>query len=282
VWLPHPMRQTVFLEPLRTYADVVRAQFKVSLAVQFQYRGAQVIWLLFFILQPVLYLSIWSTVAQSTGGQVGGYEPRELAGYFLCSMWLIHLTFNGVLVFFEARVRRGDFSPLLLRPIHPIAADIADNLAYKALTVPLLGVATVGLIAVFQPLVDPPLWAVAVMAPALILAFVVRFVTTWIVALSAFWLTRTQAVIQAYLLLLLFLGGQAAPLSVLPDWSQTLAWVSPFRWMLGFPAELLMGKLTPEEAVTGLGMQLLWVATSLVLLRCCWRAAARRYTAVGG
>ena len=53
-------------EPLRTYSDVVRAQFRVSLAVQFQYRGAQVIWLLFFVLQPVLYLSIWSTVARST------------------------------------------------------------------------------------------------------------------------------------------------------------------------------------------------------------------------
>jgi ABC-2 type transport system permease protein len=132
-------------EPLRLYVDAFGAQFRVSLALQFQYRAAQVIWLLFFVLQPVMYLSIWSAVAGSLGGQVGGYEPRELAAYFLCSMWLIHLTFNGVLVFFEARVRRGDFSPLLLRPIHPIIADIADNLAYKALTLPLLGVATFGL-----------------------------------------------------------------------------------------------------------------------------------------
>lgn len=269
-------------EPLRTYADVLRAQFSASLAVQFQYRAAQVIWLLFFVLQPVLYLSIWSTVARASGGQVGGYEPRELAGYFLCSMWLIHLTFNGVLVFFEARVRRGDFSPLLLRPIHPIVADIADNLAYKALTLPLLGVATIGLVAAFRPLVAPPGWVVVAGAPALALAFVVRFVTTWIVALSAFWLTRTHAVIQAYLLLLLFLGGQAAPLSVLPGWAQTIAWWSPLRWMLAFPTELLIGRLTPAEAVTGLGMQLLWAAASLLLLRCCWRAAARRYTAVGG
>jgi ABC-2 type transport system permease protein len=272
----------VLPEPLRTYSDVVRAQFRVSLAVQFQYRGAQVIWLLFFVLQPLLYLSIWSAVARSSGGQVGGYEPRALAGYFVCSMWLIHLTFNGVLVFFEARVRRGDFSRLLLRPVHPIVADIADNLAYKALTLPLLGVATVGLVIAFRPLVDPPAWAVAVAAPALLLAYVVRFVTTWIVALSAFWLVRTQAVIQTYLLLLLFLGGQAAPLGVLPDWAQTITWSLPFRWMLAFPTELLIGRLGPSDAVIGLGMQLLWAAASLVLLRCCWRAALRRYTAVGG
>ena len=266
----------------RLYVDVLSAQFRASLALQLQYRAAQVIWLLFFVLQPVMYLSIWSAVARSLGGQLAGYEPRELAAYFLCSMWLIHLTFNGVLVFFEARVRRGDFSPLLLRPIHPIVADLADNLAYKALTLPLLGVATIGLFIVFQPLVDPPPWAMAAFVPVLILAFVVRFVTTWIVAFSAFWLTRTQAVIQAYLLLLLFLGGQAAPLAVLPGWAQSIAWFSPFPWMLAFPTELLIGRLTPSETVLGLGMQLLWALVNLLLLRCCWRAAARRYTAVGG
>ena len=269
-------------EPLRLYVDAFGAQFRASLALQFQHRAAQMIWLLFFVLQPVMYLSVWSAVAGSLGGHVGGYEPHELAAYFLCSMWLIHLTFNGVLVFFEARVRRGDFSPLLLRPMHPIVADIADNLAYKALTLPLLGAATVGLFMAFRPLADPPPWAVAAFASAVVLAFVVRFVTTWIVALSAFWLTRTHAVIQAYLLLLLFLGGQAAPLSLLPDWVQAVAWLSPFRWMLAFPIELLLGRLSPSEAMAGLGLQLLWAAASLALLRWCWRAAVRHYTAVGG
>jgi ABC-2 type transport system permease protein len=264
------------------HLDALRAQFRASLAVQFQYRAAQVIWLLFFVLQPAMYLSIWSAVAQSTGGQVGGYAPRDLAAYFLVNMWVIHLTFNGVLVFFEGRVRRGEFSPLLLRPIHPIFADIADNLAYKTLTVPLLALATLGLVIVFQPRLDPPGWALAACAPALLLAFVVRFLNGWMVALCAFWLTRTQAVIQAYLLLLLFLGGQAMPLALLPDWVQSIAWLSPFRWILAFPTELLMGRVTPAEALAGLGMQLLWTAASLLLLRLCWRAAVRRYAAVGG
>jgi ABC-2 type transport system permease protein len=60
-----------------------------------------------------------------------------------------------------------------------------------------------------------------------------------------------------------------------------VAWASPFPWMLGFPAELLVGRLSPVEALAGLGMQLLWVALSLLLARACWRAALRRYTAAG-
>src|ERR1700716_3824445 len=57
-------------------------------------------------------------------------------------------------------------------------------------------------------------------------------------------------------------GGQAMPLSLLPDWVQTIAWLSPFRWILASPTELLIGRLTPAETLAGLGMQLLWTAVS--------------------
>jgi ABC-2 type transport system permease protein len=249
--------------------------------MQIQYRGMLVIWLIYFVLKPVMYLSVWAAVARSTGGVVGTFSVADLAGYFLVIMWLVHLTFNGAFVFFEGRVRRGEFSPLLLRPIHPIVGDVAENMVYKALTAPLLALATVPLLLVFQPHIAPPAWAVLAFVPSVLLAYVVRFVTTWMVALSAFWLTRTQAVMLAYLLVLLFLGGEAAPLVLLPGWVQTLAWTSPFPWMLAFPAELVLGRLTASEAVTGLGMQVFWAAASVLLLAPCWRAAVRHYAAVG-
>jgi ABC-2 type transport system permease protein len=42
----------------RIHLNAFRAQFRASLAVQFQYRTSQVIWLLFFVLQPAIYLSM--------------------------------------------------------------------------------------------------------------------------------------------------------------------------------------------------------------------------------
>lgn len=266
------------------YVAALRAQFVASLAAQFQYRAALVIWVLFTVLQPVMLLSVWSAVAQSQGtsSQVGGYAPQDFAGYFLITMWVVHLTFNGVLAFFEGRVRRGDFSPLLLRPIHPISGDIADNLAFKLLALPVLLVATLVLVPTFQPRLDPPAWAVVAFVPALLLAYVIQFSITWIVGLAAFWLTRTQAVTVSYVLLMRFLAGQLAPLSLLPPWVQTIAWASPFRWMLAFPTELLLGRVGPAECLRGLAMQLLWSVASIALLARCWGAAVRRYTAVDG
>jgi ABC-2 type transport system permease protein len=60
-----------------------------------------------------------------------------------------------------------------------------------------------------------------------------------------------------------------------------VAYILPFRWMLGFPVELLLGRLTPTEAVVGLGVQVLWVALAYVLMRLVWRAGIRLYSAVG-
>ena len=81
--------------------------------------------------------------------------------------------------------------------------------------------------------------------PALLLAFLVRFLLEWTLALAAFWTTRVNAINQVYFVLMLFLAGQIAPLTLFPRWIQVVADILPFRWMLGFPVELVLGRLTP-------------------------------------
>ena len=45
--------------------------------------------------------------------------------------------------------------------------------------------------------------------------------------------------------------------------------------------ELLLGRLTPAQAWTGLAAQVVWLALSLALVRIVWRAGVRVYSAVG-
>jgi ABC-2 type transport system permease protein len=115
----------------------------------------------------------------------------------------------------------------------------------------------------------------------LILAFLVRFLVEWTLAQAAFWTTRVSAINQVYFVLLLFLSGQIAPISLFPHPVQVIAYILPFRWMIGFPVELLLGRLTPLQALTGIGAQIVWLVLSLVLVRLAWRAGIRIYSAVG-
>jgi ABC-2 type transport system permease protein len=117
--------------------------------------------------------------------------------------------------------------------------------------------------------------------PALMLAFLLRFFVEWSLALAAFWTTRVGALNQTYFVLMLFLSGRMAPLELFPSLIQTVAAILPFRWMVSFPLELLLGRLTFSQALTGLGAQLVWVVITFFLMRIIWRSGVRLYSAVG-
>lgn len=261
-------------------AAYYRRQFASSLANNLAYRGAAAIWVLTSIIQPLVFIVVWRTVAGS--GTTGGYTAAQFVAYFLVMMVVDHLTFIWHMWEFEYRIRTGSFSPLLLRPVHPIHNDVCENVSYKI--VGLVGIlpAAVILAFVFDADFSSTSWpAILAFLPAILLAMVLRFVVEWCVALSAFWLTKVSALNSVFFSLFTFLGGQFAPLAVLPDWMQTVAAWTPFPWALSFPVEVLLGRRTGWDLLVGYGAQLVWIGIALLVLKLMWRRATRRYSAVG-
>ncbi len=165
--------------------------------------------------------------------------------------------------------------------MHPIHADLAANISSKLITLPLLLVAAAVLALIFRPAFHVQAWAAAAFLPALLLAFGVRFLLEWTLALAAFWTTRVGAINQVYFIAALFLSGQMAPLSLLPAPLRVAASVLPFRWTISFPVDLLLGRVGGSEALAGLCVQAGWILLGLFLLRLVWRAGVRVYSAVG-
>jgi ABC-2 type transport system permease protein len=60
------------------------------------------------------------------------------------------------------------------------------------------------------------------------------------------------------------------------------ATVLPFRYALGFPIELALGRLDGRQAAAGLGAAVAWIVVFIVLYRHLWRRGVRHYQAVGG
>jgi ABC-2 type transport system permease protein len=263
------------------FSDIYTTLFKISVAIMLQYRAVLVIWLIGLVLQPIIYLVVWLTVAEARGGQVGDFDKAGLAAYYIVLMIVNHATFDWHMYEMGYRVRTGAFSPLLLQPLHPIHRDIIENVAYKFITLSVMLPAILLLTWLFEPSFGAPIWAVAAFVPALLMAFLVRFFVEWSLALSAFWITDTSGLNQMYVIAALFLTGQMAPLSLMPQWVQSVAGVLPFRWMVAFPVELLLGRLSPEQVFDGFLMQALWLGAGLAVLALTWSRAARRYSAVG-
>jgi ABC-2 type transport system permease protein len=261
--------------------ELYAQQFKTTFASMLQYRASLVIWMIGHVLEPLVYLIVWSTVSTAGGGSVGAYTTRDFAAYFLVMMLVNHVTYTWIMYEYEYRVREGTLSFALLRPVHPIHADIADNVSSKLITLPFMLLIALVLALVFRPTISFVPWALIAFVPAILLAFLLRYLIEWTLALTAFWTTRVGAVNQTYFVAMLFLSGQMAPLSLFPLPVRIAATILPFRWMVSFPVELFLGQLAPLQALEGILVQAAWIVIAFVFLRSVWRAGVRIYSAVG-
>jgi ABC-2 type transport system permease protein len=265
---------------MRSLPTIYWVQFKIGLINQFQYRVATLVWLISWAIEPVIYLTVWSTVAHTTGGRVGEFAPADFAAYFIALMLVNHFTYTWVIWEYEFHIRNGTLSIFLLRPIHPIHKDIAENLANKVLTLVIFIPLVLLLGVTFRPVFHLTFWTTGLFIPALLLAYFIRFLIEWTLALTAFWLIRMSALSQLYFATFLFCSGQLAPLSLLPQPLQLLATFLPFRWVIAFPVELLLGHLTGEDILAGFVAQGIWLLLGFGSLTLVWRLGIQRYSAV--
>jgi ABC-2 type transport system permease protein len=265
---------------MKQWFEIYREFFKTSLALQFQYRVGMVIWMIDVILEPLIYLVVWQAAAH--GDTISGYDARAFAGYFIVLLVVNHFTETWMMWEYDYIVRTGALSIHLLRPLHPIHRDISTNITYKVFMLIVVIPTIIVMIFIFRPTINPPLWAIPAMVPAVILSGLLIFFTGWIVAMAAFWTIRINAINQMYFLIMLFFSGRIAPLEVLPDALRTIANLLPFRWAIAFPVELFIGRLSLQQTAYGFMAQILWITICYILMGFAWRVSIRRYGAVGG
>jgi ABC-2 type transport system permease protein len=256
-------------------------KFQNEVAIQFAYRGAVAIWLVSLVTTPVISLVVWTTVARDNGGSAGGFTAGQYAAYFIAVMIVNNMTFTWVMWEMEWAVKNGILSPLLLRPLHPVHFYVVTNLTFKLLTSTAMVPIAVFLAFSFDAEFETTLWHAVAFVPVLLAAIALRFLCEFTVALAAFWITRTMTLNQVYATVTFFLAGQVAPLSLLPDSLQVVAALLPFRWMLAFPVEVLLGRADGRDVLIGVGMQAFWLTFAFLALHGVWRRGVRRYSAVG-
>ncbi len=271
----------------RYYLDVWRAHLKVGMALMLQYRFAVLIWGVWGFVGPLISLAVWTAATQARGGAVANaangvaFDRADFAAYFLTFMIFSHITMSWDAFEFAYRVRSGSLSPHLLKPVHPIHADAANNISFKVVTSGMLLPVWILLFLLLKPTLPTSAVSLCLAVPALLLAAVMRYVWQYCLAVIAFWTTRVEAVNQLYFTLDAFLSGRIAPLALMPGLLGAAAYFSPFRAMGAFPVELALGRVPPGEILPGFLLQLVWLAVAFLALRVMWAAGVKQYSAVG-
>lgn len=256
--------------------------WQVNWAEQWQYRANLYMYLLYWLVSPIVYLSVWVTIANSQGS-VKGFTANDFITYYLTLLIIDQLTSEITIHIFAYKIQDGTLSGDLLRPVHPILTGaLVNNIAFKALQLLVFIPIWLILFLLFQPdysSVTPG--SILLSIPAIIIGFCLSFLLGAIVTCMAFWTTRVYSVAQFVWLAVMLLSGQFVPLQLMPEGIQAVAQVLPFQMFRFVPIEIILNRLPPEVIVRDYAISLVWLVIFYFSFRWVWREGVKRFSAVG-
>jgi ABC-2 type transport system permease protein len=228
------------------------------------------------LVAPVITLLVWRG-AISLGAQppVGA---RLLTTYLVLVSMVGMLTSSWTANFLATSIRLGGVSSWLIRPCSTHLASLANNVAEKLVKLVLLApmIALVGWI--FRDELSLPAGGIRwlLFGLSLLPALGISFCLDVTIGSLAFWFEDISAIDRLRSLLSRTLSGAFIPLALFPPNLAGFLNAQPFRYVVSFPLEVLLGAV-PGGTEHGFAVQLAWFAGFLACAVAVWRVGLHRY-----
>lgn len=261
--------------------NVYKRFWQVNWAEQWQYRANLLMYLAYWLVSPIVYLAVWSAIANAQGG-VNGLTASDFAAYYLTLLPIDIATSSITIHLLGYKIQEGTISNELMQPVHPVLTNtLTNNIAFKALQLIVFVPIWIVLVLLFQPDFTFSASSLLLAVPAIIMGFAIRFLMDSTLTLIAFWTTRVWAIYSFYTAAETLLGGTFVPLALMPVWAQSIAQILPFQLGLSFPALLVLNRLEPAQIALNFGLQGVWLIVLFSLFTFTWRRALKQFSAVG-
>ncbi|MBE7449072.1 MAG: ABC-2 family transporter protein [Kofleriaceae bacterium] len=265
---------------MRAELRAMPTMLRVGLAETIAYRAEMVVWILTTTM-PLVMLALWSSVADEAPFRQ--YTQTDFVAYYLGALIVRNLTSNWVAWQLSEEIRLGTLSMRLLRPVHPFASFLATHLAALPLRALVVTPAIVILVLTeARAVLIDDAGRAGLLALSLAGAWLLTFGVFLAIGALAFFLEKSLALIEVYFGVFMLMSGYIIPLDLMPGWMRTTAEWLPFRYMLGAPVELLIGRYPDAAAAAPLvATQWAWAIGMLGVAGLAWRAGVRRFEAYG-
>lgn len=248
-----------------------------------EYRSLAVVWFLASLINPLLFLFFWK-------GAIADNHPTGFSSVSdVYSYYFLFLILSGFLmVHIEHEVaywdiKEGGLTKYILKPIPYITSKFFLEVTWRiAMGLIALG-ATIVLIMLFGQLFTISLTPIQVVLVILtsLLALMVSFVYKMIIGLTALWVVDFEGIEQLVFMLTLLFSGFVVPLDMFPQYLRTIATFLPIPYTIYYPIRMLQGKLTLEQSLSVIGIQMFWLLILSFGYKAIWNRGVKRFTGVG-
>lgn len=248
-----------------------------------EYRSLAVVWFFASLINPLLFLLFWK------GAIVDNHPSGFSSVGDVYSYYFLYLILSGFLmVHIEHEVaywdiKEGGLTKYILKPIPYITSKFFLEVTWRIAMGLIALVATIMLIFIFGQLFTISLTPVQIILVIItsLLALMVSFVYKMIIGLTALWVIDFEGIEQLVFMLTLLFSGFVVPLDMFPQYLRTIATFLPIPYTIYYPVRMFQGKLTLEQSLLVIGIQILWLFILSIGYKAIWNRGVKRFTGVG-
>lgn len=232
----------------------------------------------FLITCLVIFAHLWRVAAAKIGAV--HFNPAELLWYIAFNEWVL-VSMPDTHDEMEQDVRNGRLAYLLPRPISYLGATFAE--AVGTLTVNLFVLGIVTFLFTWWQAGSLPFHPLGLLIVSIfgLAAGIVAILFQMLIGLSSFWIQEVSPFYWLWEKLLFILGGLILPLSIYPEWLQTIARYTPFPAVLGERSALALNFTFHDIATLSLSL-FAWTAIALLAVIFVYRRGLRILNIEGG
>lgn len=259
--------------------------FKISLQQEFAYKVNFVMWRIRNVIQVLISYFLWSAIFIDASVNIFGYTKESILTYVLGVLIVRSLVLSIRAIEVAGEIATGDLSNYLIRPMSYFKYWFTRDLSSKILN---LFFATIEFAILFLVL-RPPLYlqtdviTLLMFAFSIVVAIFIYFSIIIMVSSIPFWAPElgwgghfifTSIIIE-------FLSGSLFPIDILPSAIQKVVMLTPFPYMIFFPIQIYIGKISFAMFLQGSYISVIWAFVLWFLMKFIWNKGMRVYQAFG-
>jgi ABC-2 type transport system permease protein len=259
--------------------------FKVSFNQEFAYRFNFLMWRVRNVIQILVIFSFWNTIFSNSSQAFFGYDRAKILTYVFGILILRAIVLSSRAVDVAGEISSGNLTNLLLKPVNYFKYWFCRDISSKALNI---GFSAVEIFLLYLWLKPPlyfqgdPLVLISFLV-SLIFAVLLFFVILFLVNIISFFMPENAWAAQFLFIVIIleFFSGGIFPLDILPEFLFKIFSYLPFYYLLFFPLQVYLGKVSQFLIFKGIIIAFFWfMVLSFALLKV-WRLGLKAYNAEG-
>ncbi|HET6848454.1 MAG TPA: ABC-2 family transporter protein [Gaiellales bacterium] len=231
----------------------------------------------FFAAILLVMSALWGTAIDANGGELEGYTRSSLLWYVFAAQTAVLGVRPRSVEEIGDEIGGGTIAIQMLRPVSVVGLRMSIDLGEACARMAAAFVAGAALTWLFAG-PPPSATALAMAAPAIVLAAAANIASSHAFGGVAFWLLDAKSTWFLYQKLVFLPGGMLIPLDILPRPLEVVSLLLPFATMAYAPGRIASGDTNPLLLVWQMG----WLAALIVLAAGVFAAGQRRLQVLGG